>query len=559
MTTSWQPIVLFNFLCFCSVDLREDTCEELRLLHLDTSTTCRLQTVGMNPHPKCNRPAAGVVKVPVHVVRRIVSPQEGIILDDSTEQYSASPHSSSRKPTSSTIIDWRVILVVYLGCGTGFGCIGKFQFVQCFLINDLLFVCFVADTFGPGGSPVYIVDLTPIYRQFPPFVAYGLDPRLASPDGLARHENSSMPEGPWITSDEAPLPPWEQGIVPPPDSQRSGIAGGVCGKVGPLRWHRVQAMGNHIEWTPRGLGIALPPRDASFAVFDTPTAVLEPDYNGNPFYGYPLSGEYEEIDGGKRRRFPALAYTAGLVGATSGIGIYQSSTVAVGHTGPMGWLGVPTLMSRVGLVRGNDIGSTASNINVFATVHIDVVEGSYGLSPPWDALDAHDSLANNSWLDERVLFWGLFSDENEMQGVVPPAARGTKAAEVPLSELSPPTLDTVVPGHSAGTGVASEAAASAVASLDGHLQFPFVLDQGLVHLKEGVYNWRKVVEHSAWSAQAGGFSTALVAPNGFARWPAVTKRLMDEIREEMPKEKVLLIAGGCHGNVEIFSRLMVCG
>ena len=315
-------------------------------------------------------------------------------------------------------------------------------------------------------------------------------------------------------------------------------------------------MGNHIEWTPRGLGLALPPRDSTFAVYDITEDIMEPSYeDGDPFHGYTLSGEFTWKDGKKHRNYPALAYTRDSPRSSTGPGIFHSSTIAVGLSGPLGWLGVPTLMARGGLLNGNNIASTSSLINVFATVHVGVLEEENGPVPPVDPTNTHDSIHNSSWLDERVLFWGLFSDENEMQGVISPAIRGTKAAEVHLTDASMPAIDEIVPGY----GFPSQSTDTNISEPSlGSLEFSYVLPEGMVHLKEGIHNWRMVAENSAWSAQSGSFSIGLIAPNGFAQWPDVSKRILHKIAEDLPSESVLVFAGGCNLNAQKFTQLPYC-
>ena len=136
---------------------------------------------------------------------------------------------------------------------------------------------------------VYVLDLTPLIRTFPIHAQLGIDASLASEfNGVPLQSTQRPPFASGGVDEEAvyinelarngslPHPPttWEAEVLRgkgddygpdesfwPPHvcDAETNESRPVCKSDGPLRWHRVHAVGNHLEWSAEGLRIAMAP------------------------------------------------------------------------------------------------------------------------------------------------------------------------------------------------------------------------------------------------------------------------------------------------------------
>ena len=418
----------------------------------------------------------------------------------------------------------------------------------------------LAATFGPGGAPAYVLDLTPIYRQLPRAARLGLDPRLASWLGVpeatqgdqAPPSPPSSPTGPteWhITSDATGAPAWEAQLF---GEHTEPCALAAC-NLPLLRWHRVYALGNHVEWTPMGLHLMTPPRGTVSAVF--PEEVKEKDVekaaNGQRFYDYEAANTITHANNGSatspRFRYPLLVTRVDETVSASPEGISYAVATNLGMTGRLGWLGVSATGYGGGIQGMLFITEGLVTLEIMAVVEPAALEGIWNDSAAIQpgALERMDP-AHSQDLDEAVVFWGLWGDIDSQQGLSPPGLSGVGSAEVPLSQLGVPRLQDAVPNHPLVHWSSMDEAAS------------FPLSSSLIedleevgpgfrssHLAMAIRSWEVLVEASAYGSTALSYDLALWEPGGFARWPGVVKVIAEEIADDLSRESVLLIPGGC--------------
>ena len=433
---------------------------------------------------------------------------------------------------------------------------------------------------GIGGGHVYALDLTPLYRTFPQEVQAGLDPRLAGSDrGLGaaftrrdnvyEHEDT---EGIPIPVDDSPgpAPAWEAavfglssqaswpprqcpsqptpysphgysklGFTPKPPEERED---GWC-HAPTLRWHRLSALGLHVQQRAEGLSLVLPPPHWKSVSYVTNVGqlfsegkledLIEPGTN-SPFVGYSTE-EQAAYENSRRLLYPVLVGSpqaqVNAAGAEPTDGLKNSKGVAVGHTGALGHLGVPAML----IVTGD-----SALISIKGSTLLEVM-----FTVP------ASSTAEGADADGLLTAWGTFSDAG-VQGGESPSFRSSFASTstaIPPAYVEPSAF---VPEHSASRTslemqpLIQEYVSNSIPRGNASVLSSSWLPQSHKDvLAEAVASLQAVSQAGIWGANAGGWDLALYSPAGFARWPGIARRVAAEVREEKKSEKWLVVATGC--------------
>ena len=409
---------------------------------------------------------------------------------------------------------------------------------------------------GPGGNPIYVLDVTPVYSGFPRAVRLGLDPTLASWKGIP--ELDPQWQAYYNTSTSAAftasnIPPWERTLFPSaPES--------TC-QHRPLRWHRVYALGHHLRWTRRGITLMLPPKGTLSAVFPSEysAADLERDRDSSlPFFDYEGTGAVVTEGGQTRLRYPFLAYRAEQQPQEC---IAYALSASGGLTGQLGWLGVPSALYTNPVIGPYTPTSSLISLEIAAFINVSAVV------PQQQPLGAMDQVELSAAEEEGLMFWGLWGDAANMQGNIPPAIHGVGAAEVPLSYFGGVNVSSFIPDYPFASHMASldDCEVPAEALEGGRLWEEvaaevgnFTTPEGITTMALAVMAWEMVVSNSAFGATAGSFELALTNTNGFVRWPGPTIDMLSSIEASLAREQVLLLPGGCTGQVNNFAALISC-
>ena len=422
---------------------------------------------------------------------------------------------------------------------------------------------------------MYVLDVTPIYRDMPLYVKFGLDPRLASSHGIPEEQSHTGDEL-RATSRGTHLPSWERGFTKGDFHDREApIPSAYCAMNNrALRWHRVHALGNHVKWTHRGLRLVLPPKDSRYAAYNPPVSELELE-RGKPFYGYPESGSVVQDGSSRALRFPVLQYPKGS-GSDLEFGQNGAASAAVGFSGPLGWLGVPTVLARgFSVTRSTQLTSISALLSTLATVEAEVLTSATGsVEFSGHSLGENDTLSGA--LDDKIVFWGLWSDEGDQQGQIPVRTYATDSVETPATKLGPSGVGDIVPNmvfpnEEAGTEHDDTAPAtlleevSTVAShnSDGSGNMNTSLPDWLSnsqqwHLAAAMRNFIVANLRGSWGSNSAGFSEALFSSDGFALWPGVARRIERKILADMAEETVTVLSGGCTFSISVMFNAMFC-
>ena len=80
----------------------------------------------MTPVGKARAPLSALLRIPVHVLQEVLGP-------DGQSIHTSSPTPSAGNTNdnpSSTIVDWRCVLVIAMGCAHSVECLGKIASVN---------------------------------------------------------------------------------------------------------------------------------------------------------------------------------------------------------------------------------------------------------------------------------------------------------------------------------------------------------------------------------------------------------------------------------------------
>ena len=404
-----------------------------------------------------------------------------------------------------------------------------------------------------AGSPLYVLDLTPVYRTFPRLTRLGLDHRLASWHGIPEVQEGCSAacrealRRRNISSQALPVPPWEAALFPAAAQPFEGARPAACAAA-PLRWRVVHAIGRHLQWSPQGLHIMLPPKELSYALYKEE---LPQQYYAAYAAEYPL---LVVGDGG--------AVVQQLEGAQ------RSTTEPLGMTGRLGWLGAPSIaVMGVGIL--TQLSDGIQTLDLLATVPPSAAEAVWRqderLQPgALDQLPPEDS----ALLDDELVFWGQWADADYQQGMSPPSLSGARSAEVPLSLLGVPTLSDAIPSHP--LALYSNASDPLAAVPPAYTPSPSLCaDLAAVGLAcddtpgkaaaMAAEGWAAVVATSSFGSTVQSYDVALLAPGGFAHWPGTTHSLLLDVYDDLHRETVVMIPGGCLFEHRSFFGLMFCG
>ena len=410
-----------------------------------------------------------------------------------------------------------------------------------------------------GHNPVHVLDLTPLYRELPRPARLGLDPRLASWFGVPEAESQTATPFPFAspeaaasdgqlrTSKAAAPMDWEAKLFS--NGLRAACEQTTC-NLSALRWHRVYALGHHVQWTPEGVVLMTPPPGTSYAEF--PGEAEEAIFQDTPLprmttvLDYPAANT-TVLKGGKQMlRYPILTFNSERNGMPSGLGVYAATAFPLGMTGRLGWLGVPSIGIGGGGVGSFLLSQGLVTLDIMAVAAPAALEGIWNDSAAIQpgALERMDP-AHSEALDEAVVFWGLWGDIDSQQGLSPPGLSGVGSVEVPLSQLGVPRLQDAVPDHPLVDWIAT-----------GGGEYPVsgVLEQDMEEvgyqfrspsMAMAIRGWEVLVEGSCYGASVYSYDLALWEPGGFARWPGETATLFMEIEDDLSREALILIPGGC--------------
>ena len=92
--------------------------QDLYLLHLDTARLCQVPLTGLLPFERRNTFSTAVMRIPVHVLRGAAS-ANGEVLYGQEPPADAGPAAEEvlwNSNPSTTIIEWRTVVVVAFGC-----------------------------------------------------------------------------------------------------------------------------------------------------------------------------------------------------------------------------------------------------------------------------------------------------------------------------------------------------------------------------------------------------------------------------------------------------------
>ena len=449
---------------------------------------------------------------------------------------------------------------------------------------------------GVAKGPVYILDLTPLYRGFPEYAQLGLDPRLSTAvDGVPlTSEGGQFPplnngpnvcsDGSFVTSGETC---WEHQVL-------NGGHGNWC-DVAPLRWHRVAAAGRHLKWTPAGLVIEMASEedDSSATVIDINDGdgkLLEEvnGRNGSVFIGYndtewalDCNATHSDFDKALckdlRRVTPGLRYPILGAGQRLSGGVEGTQRFAGGPGIRAGFIGASSLVVYGGYVRILPPSTIMVALELWATIRPSSI--AIGRQHR-HALGAEDH-------DESIVFWGLWSTGSGQHSPIPDVSYGNTVTT--LSNCYFPGLfnfSALVPSHPLAnaldlskelesmcsydsdhttidpdswgrlpTGVAS--GSSVFQASYGSVVFPNASPQ--VIIDTAVAGWKAVVDHSAFGSSAWGFSAALVTSQGMAQWPARVVRSLYEITRERSFEQLMIQFLRCPGPLDSILSVFFCG
>ena len=201
-----------------------------------------------------------------------------------------------------------------------------------------------------------------------------------------------------------------------------------CENVPPLRWHRVRALGKHVQSAPSGLHVEIPPHDTPWA-WPATSAELQKYSSSNPRHGGRIHNLTTAVDSSAAillsRGLPRLVYSTKVED-----GPREPAVLPIGRNGLLGHLGSPTIMLQSGVT-----GSTATTHPVFLELLATV--------PAVDSLptDPYD-IAGSPPLDDKVVFWGAWRSLSDAAGEEPMSRHGMGKASIPVPEsaMSPWTL-----------------------------------------------------------------------------------------------------------------------
>ena len=532
------------------------------LIHqIDRGWICKLPTSGFEiPNWKA-LPAFSIVKTPIHLAAEVVD-VAGRRVSPFHSSSVPEPAFGHKRNISETIVGWRLVMMMTLGCALGSEespvCDGELLPINFYHNCPPSFrlhpwTTLSLGNIGPGGSPVYVLDLTPLYRQFPRGARLGLDPRLASWSGIPeadpaiiRNQHHSSTHGGWsVTSDPLGAPPWEAALFGA--TPKTGELKQDCA-IPTLLWRRVFALGHHVEWTRQGLRMMLPPRGMPSALFPEEVKQETLEKDGDEVFYDTIAANTTILVGAQQQfRYPLLVFRLdpAVTGSTDGAAYTQG--INIGMSGRLGWLGVSAIGLPQSLLGFTQVGVGLPTLEVFAVINPQAVEGIWedSASIQAGALEQLPS-AHSAALDEKVMFWGTWGDIDSQQGLSPPALSGVGGSEVPLAQLGVPTLQDAVPNHPLHFWNEAEA------TLERPLPASVLHDMKEIHsdfhvipFAMAVMAWEELVKGSFYGSSVYSYEVALWEPGGFAMWPGETASLASRIEEDLASEKVVLIPGGC--------------
>ena len=403
-----------------------------------------------------------------------------------------------------------------------------------------------------------LLDLTPLYRRFPRSVRLGLDPRMTSWEGTPEadqisgiHLSSFAPSGWEIASNPTQPVDWEAELF---TGDHAFCAIGTC-NLPTLRWRRVFAIGNHVRWSREGVHIVLPPPDTPSAVApsDVTSEVLRDGTASGEAYFDALNANVTlEKDGKRLFRYPLLAFRGDNTTSSPGGGGYFFGS-PLGMTGKLGWLGAPCMGitgSTVDLVLLSGGLQTLEILGMADPADIEqlIAEGNGELHlGALDRLPVEDS----QFLDDKVVFWGLWGEGESQQGLSPPALYGSSSAEIPLQKLGVPSVEKIVPSFPVNSSNQDLLPTLLNNSLPAHLESDVLSVGFTVQTAEAkitalaLHAWERVIETSSFGSNVYSYDIAITALDGFARWPGEIVRIAQDIERDLGSETIVLIPGGC--------------
>ena len=459
---------------------------------------------------------------------------------------------------------------------------------------------------GIGGPPIRIADLTPLIRSFPCYAQVGLDARDAgSLDGMplqgdpqacqddaaqCSSASASMEDhaNAWarLGPHKGPMP-WETGIFP---STHCSALVQSC-RMPEVRWHRIAAVGNHLRPTPSGLAISLPHPIAKAALYvhnasNTALPLEKTGGDGPPrIYTPPAASGWTKAGSGTEPtslRYPIL--TLGLPSTRQfkeQPAISGGRLTPVGRCGRLGHLGGSCFMLHGGFLDISPTGVPMA-LELIATAERRRGDPSLAALNGSMCIHADDATvtAASAVLDKEVVFWGVWSEPGEQYSPSPP--RLQSPTTVSLQACSVPEILNVtraVPDHAVvqhferqidnttqqACDSGSRHATAPEAQVDRLLQGIPTQSWGAqtamtagAAMQLALSGYGTVLRQGLFGPRSGGFDTALVTSTGFARWPAVTLRMMQEIIRNRADHEVMLLYGGCEASFSEALHFSLC-
>ena len=240
----------------------------------------------------------------------------------------------------------------------------------------------------------------------------------------------------------------------------------------------------------------------------------------------------------------------------------------LGMTGRLGWLGAPSI-AYFGMGFLSQVSVGIQTLDLLATVPPSAAEAVWRHDEPLqpgalDQLPPEDS----SLLDDELVFWGQWADADYQQGMSPPGLSGARSAEAPLSMLGVPTLSDIIPSHP--LALYSTASNPLAAVPPAYTPSPSLCaDVAAVGLAcddspgkaaaMAAEGWAAVVATSSFGSTVQSYDVALLAPGGFAHWPGTTHSLLLDVYDDLHRETVVMIPGGCVSSRQSLLSLAFCG
>ena len=350
---------------------------------------------------------------------------------------------------------------------------------------------------------------------------------------------------------------------------------------GPLHWHRVGALGNHVRWFRGGLELATPGdcHQSSVAIDDVSLYAADLETaNGEPFIGAARTEWRVERDGATGLRYPILTPGVFSASETPPNGLYGAVAAAAGRGGRLGHLGGASVLVLGGTV-DMVLAPYPSGLEFIATVSRQVAGDVLEVSPDCASLaQCHDETTarqKSRLLDEAAVFWGAWADPAEMGGLSPPSLYNPTRTSVPtcsLEDAFDPTA--AVSGHGPLTADRdfivfqgqeqcdvnttrhwARAAPTPTATPHDPLPSP---DAPATVLQDATEAFDVVLSNGAFGARANGYDLAVMTPAGFARWPKEAVRIAGYISQEKAQEEVMLLLGGCLGILLKYLDVILC-